>query len=177
MFGTNDGPRGEGRPSPRDPWKSGDDSEDVTRGEDEVLLAAVLDLGAAVLAVDHLVADRHVQRHAVAVVVDAARTDRLDLALLGLLLGGVRDDQAGGGGLLGFERLDHDAVLEGLDVDRHCRPQLSMRVCVVELSLLMALSIFGAGTLTRRVPTPKLALSSMECQRGSGEGATWTSSP
>src|SRR4051794_7297649 len=103
MFGTNDGPRGEGRPPPRDPRKSGDDSEDVTRGEDEVLLAAVLDLGAAVLAVDHLVADRHVQRDAVAVVVDTAGTDRLDLALLGLLLGGVRNDQAGGGGLLGFE--------------------------------------------------------------------------
>ena len=35
-----------------------DDGEDVARGEDEVLLAAVLDLGAAVLAVDDLVADR-----------------------------------------------------------------------------------------------------------------------
>src|SRR5690606_9424405 len=32
--------------------RSADDREDVTRGEDEVLLAAVLDLGAAVLAVD-----------------------------------------------------------------------------------------------------------------------------
>jgi Ribosomal protein L5 len=47
------------------------------------------------------------------------RADGQDLALLGLLLGGVRDDQARGGGLLRVERLDHDAVLEGLDVDRH----------------------------------------------------------
>src|SRR5918994_5241921 len=31
----------------------------------------------------------------------------------------VRDDQARGRGLLGVERLDDDAVLEGLDVDRH----------------------------------------------------------
>src|SRR5690606_27415542 len=34
--------------------------EDVARGQDEVVLAAVLDLGAAVLAVDDLVAHRHV---------------------------------------------------------------------------------------------------------------------
>ena len=60
-----------------------------------------------------------VQRDAVAVVVDAARTDREDLALLGLLLGGVGDDQAGRRGLLRVERLHDDAVLEGLDVDRH----------------------------------------------------------
>src|SRR6478672_5462034 len=98
---------------------SGDDGEDVAGGEDQVLLAGVLDLGAAVLAVDDLVTHRDVDRDAVAVVVDAAGADREDLALLGLLLRGVRDDQAGGGGLLGVERADDDAVLEGLDVDRH----------------------------------------------------------
>src|ERR687897_3958696 len=98
---------------------SGDDGEDVAGGEDQVLLAGVLDLGAAVLAVDDLVTHRDVERDTVAVVVDTTGTDRNDLALLGLLLGRVRDDQAGGGGLLGFERLDDDEVLEGLDVDRH----------------------------------------------------------
>src|SRR5687768_4574375 len=98
---------------------SGNYGEDVAGREDEVLLTGVLDLGAAVLAVDDLVTDRDVQRNAVAVVVDTTGTDRHDLALLGLLLGRVRDDQAGGRGLLGFERLDDDAVLEGLDVDRH----------------------------------------------------------
>ena len=46
---------------------------------------------------------------------EAARAHGEDDALLGLLLGGVRDDQAGGGGLLGVERLDHNAVLERLD--------------------------------------------------------------
>ena len=90
------------------------------RGEDEVLLAGVLDLGAAVLAVDDLVADGDVQRNAlVAVFVEAAGADGHDLALLGLLLGGVRDDQAGGRGLLGVKGLDDDPVLERLDVDRH----------------------------------------------------------
>ena len=39
-----------------------------------------------------------------------------DLALLGLLLGGVGDDQAAGGGLLGLAGLDDDAVFEGLKV-------------------------------------------------------------
>src|SRR5674476_1231783 len=91
-----------------------DDREDVTSGQDEVLIAVVLDLGAAVLAVDDLVADGNVERNAVAVVVDAAGTDRQDLALLGLLLGGVRDHEARGSGLLGLAGLDDDAVFEGL---------------------------------------------------------------
>src|SRR3954462_5858108 len=102
------------------PGASGDDGEDVAGGEDEVLLAAVLDLGAAVLAVDDLVADLDVERDALgAVVVETAGTDRQDLALLGLLLGGVRDDEAGSGGLLGLEGLDDDAVFERLDGNRH----------------------------------------------------------
>src|ERR687889_683830 len=122
-------PDGSGRPGRRggsrvagrtgDAVLLADLGEDVARGEDEVLLAVVLDLGAAVLAVDDLVADGDVERHAVAVVVDAAGADREDLALLGLLLRGVRDDQAGGRGLLGLHSLDHDAVLERRDVDRH----------------------------------------------------------
>src|ERR1700710_1647798 len=106
--------------------RSADDGEHVARREDEVLLAGVLDLGAAVLAVDDLVADLDVERDPVAVVVDATRSDAEALALLGLLLGGVRDDQAGGCGLLGLQGLDDDPVLERLDVDRHCcRPPLS----------------------------------------------------
>src|SRR3954447_17996442 len=97
-----------------------DDGEDVTGGEDEELLAAVLDLGAAVLAVEDRVADLDVERDPLlALVVEAARTDREDLALLGLLLRGVRDDQAGGRRLLCVERLDDDPVLERLDGNRH----------------------------------------------------------
>src|SRR3954453_12901497 len=95
-----------------------DDREHVARGEDQVLLAVVLDLGAAVLRVDDDVAHRAVQRGAVAVVVHPARADRQDLALLGLLLGGVRDDDAGGRGGLGLAGLNDDLVLERLDV-RH----------------------------------------------------------
>src|SRR5690606_16126240 len=82
--------------------------------------APVLDLGAAVLAVDDAVADLDVHGDAlVAVLVPASRTYGQDLALLGLLLGGVRDDQTGGGGLLGLDGLDDNAVLERLDGNRH----------------------------------------------------------
>src|SRR5215469_3658529 len=93
-----------------------DDGEHVTGGEHQVLLAGVLDLGPAVLAVQHDVADLHVHRDALgACVVESARAHRKDLALLGLLLGGVRDDQAGRGGLLGFERTYHDPVFKRLE--------------------------------------------------------------
>ena len=46
----------------------------------------------------------------------AAGADGQDLALLGLLLGGVGDDQAAGRGLLGLVGPDDDAVFEGLQV-------------------------------------------------------------
>src|ERR1700712_1645784 len=93
-----------------------DDGEHVARGEHEVLLAGVLDLGAAVLAVEHLVADAHVERDAVAVL-EPTRADREDDALLGLLLRGVRDHEAAGSRRLGLDGLDDDAVLERLDGD------------------------------------------------------------
>src|SRR4051794_33362660 len=93
------------------------DGEQVAGGEHEVVLAAVPDLGAAVLRVDDHVADVDVEGDAVAVVVDAAGAHGDDRALLRLLLGGVRDDQAGGGGGLGLVGLDHDAVLQRLDAD------------------------------------------------------------
>src|SRR5689334_22808065 len=93
-----------------------DGGQHVAGGEHEVLLAAVLDLGAAVLAVQHHVADLDIHRDALgAGLVEPARAHRDDLALLGLLLGGVRDDQPGRGGLLGLERLHHDPVLERVE--------------------------------------------------------------
>src|SRR5690606_3526989 len=50
-------------------WCLAHHGEQVARGQDQVLLAGVLDLGAAVLAVDDLVADLDVERNTVAVVV------------------------------------------------------------------------------------------------------------
>jgi hypothetical protein len=48
-------------------------------------------------------------------VVEATRAHRKDFALLGLLLGGVRDHKSGRGGLLRLKRADHDSVFERLD--------------------------------------------------------------
>src|ERR1700759_4214687 len=92
-----------------------DDREDVAGGEHQVLLAGVLDLGAAVLRVENRVADADVDRNAVALVVDPAGADGEDGALLRLLLGGVGDHDARRRGGLSLVRLDHDAVLERLD--------------------------------------------------------------
>src|SRR5256714_963193 len=99
-----------------------DDREHVAGGQDQVVVALDGDLGAAVLRVDDLVADLHVEGHAGALL-EPAGADRDDLALLGLLLRSVRDDDAGDGGLLGLARLDHDAVLERLQIElRHLLP-------------------------------------------------------
>src|SRR6266516_4985669 len=62
------------------------DGEHVAGGQDEVLIAVDLDLGAAVLRIDDRVADLHVERDAAgAVVVPPAGARRHDRALLGLL--------------------------------------------------------------------------------------------
>src|SRR6201986_88557 len=92
-----------------------DDREDVAGGEHQVLFAGVLDLGAAVLRVEHRLADLDVDRDAVALVVDAAGADSEDGGPLRLLLGGVGDHDARRRGRLSLVRLDHDAVLERLD--------------------------------------------------------------
>src|ERR1700758_4910048 len=82
--------------------------EDVGLTEDEELLAVHLDLRAAVLAVEDLIALDHVERRPLSgVLVDLAVAYGKNLALLGLLLGGIRQDDATGGGLLLLDR-PHD---------------------------------------------------------------------
>src|SRR4051794_16806639 len=93
-----------------------DDRENVAGRQDEVLVGAELDFGAAVLREDDGVAFLDVHRRALAVF-EPAGADREDLALLRLLLGGVRDHDAGRRRLLGLQHLNDDAVLERLDVD------------------------------------------------------------
>src|SRR6201986_5192484 len=79
--------------------------------EDGELLAVPLDLGAAVLAVEPLVAFGDVERSALTrVLVDLAVADRENLALLGLLLGCIGQDDATGSGLLLLDR-PHDQTI------------------------------------------------------------------
>src|SRR6478752_377019 len=87
----------------------------VAAGEDQEILAVDGDLGAAVLAVEHDVAFVDVEGEVLALVVaPAAGADSEHCALLRLLLGGVGDDQARGGALLGLVGLHDDAVIEWL---------------------------------------------------------------
>src|SRR3954452_20275225 len=92
------------------------DREHVAGRQDEVLVGAVLDLGAAVLREDDGVAFLDVQREPLAVL-EPAGADGENSALLGLLLGGVGDHDARRRRLLGLQHRHDDAVLEGLDVD------------------------------------------------------------
>src|SRR5699024_12248486 len=108
------------------------------------------------------VAHVHFKRHEIAVIFDPALPDQENLALLGLLLGGVRDDQARCGGLLSLERLDDDPILERLDFDRHCRPSFFAHI---QTGLLVrhtpsrgSYAAKTVSTLLPRVLTPNLAL-------------------
>src|SRR5690242_1761282 len=115
--------------------------EHVTGGQDQVLHAVDLDLGPAVLRVDDLVADLDVDRDALAVL-EPAGADGDDLALLRALLRGVGDDEPGGRHLLFLAGLDHDAVLQRL--------QLELPVCH---SLLLDARRGSVSTLAVRVLT------------------------
>src|SRR3954468_1661349 len=70
----------------------GDDRQDVLLADDEHVVAVELEFGAGVLGVEHLVPDLDVHRLACAVLEDLPGSGGEDRALLGLLLGGVRQD-------------------------------------------------------------------------------------
>jgi hypothetical protein len=73
-------------------------------------LAFVLELGSAVLREDDLVADVYVNRDANTLVVYATWADCYNFGLLWLLFCGVWNDQTRCSYLLGFDRLDDDAI-------------------------------------------------------------------
>src|SRR5262249_45688420 len=91
--------------------------EDIALAQDEQLLTIDLDLRAAVLAVEDLVALGDVQRDALrSVLVVATLADGEDLALLRLLLGGVGEDDAAGSRLLLFDRPHDQTIAQGLEL-------------------------------------------------------------
>ena len=90
--------------------------EDVVFPQDQVVLALELDLGAAVLAEEHGVADLDLHFADAAVLEGLAVADRDDLTLDGLFLGGVRDDDSTLGGAFALDALDDEAILKRPDV-------------------------------------------------------------
>src|SRR6266566_192581 len=89
-----------------------DDAHDVALLHDQELFAVDLDLGARPFAEQHAVADLDVDRDQLAGLVAAAGANGRNLALGGLLLGGVGNDDAAGALFLGIDALDDDAVVK-----------------------------------------------------------------
>ena len=73
--------------------RSAKNGQNIAGGDDQVILTLIVHLGAAILGVQHLVADLDVDRNALAGVVTTARADSQDFTLLRLLLGVVRNEQ------------------------------------------------------------------------------------
>src|ERR1700732_3686106 len=91
---------------------SGDDAQDVALLHDEKILPVDLDFGARPFAEQNLVAGLDIERWELATFIAAAGPHRDDLAFLGLLLGGIGDDDPTLGLFLAFETSDHDAVVQ-----------------------------------------------------------------
>src|SRR5262245_33399997 len=91
------------------------DAEDVVLADDEVLLAVDVDLAARVLVEEHAVALLDLERVELPVVEHLALADGDDLALAGLLLRSVGDDDAPLALGLFLDALDQNAVLERTD--------------------------------------------------------------
>src|SRR5499425_1194139 len=89
-----------------------DDTHDVALLHDQELFAIDLDLGARPFAEQHPVTDLYVDRNELAGLVSAARANRDDLALGGLFLRGIGDDDPASGLLFGINALDDDAVVK-----------------------------------------------------------------
>src|SRR5260221_2383800 len=95
-----------------------DDRQDVLLADDEEILAVDLEFRAGVLGVEDLVAGLHVHRLTLPVLENAPGTGSQDGALLGLLLGGVRKDDAALGHLLASARMNDHPIAEGAKLGR-----------------------------------------------------------
>src|SRR5262249_11897820 len=111
--------------------------EDVRLTENEHLVGAELDLGAAVLGEDHLVALGDVHRNTLAVLVAASGAGGENAPALWLLLRGVGKDDAADRHLLLLEHLDDQAVTQRLKIHIPC---------------LLVDFVTRSGTLPVRVP-------------------------
>src|SRR6185437_16211430 len=92
-----------------------DDAHDVGLLHDEEFLAVDLDLGAAPLAEQDPIPSLEIEGNELAAFVSGARANGDDFALLRLLLGGVRNDDAALRLFLAFNATDDDAVMQGTE--------------------------------------------------------------
>src|SRR5262245_37844111 len=93
-----------------------EDGEDVVLAKDRVLLAVDLDLAAGVLAEEDAVALLHLEGSHRSVLEDPTVANGDDAPLLGLLLGGVGDDDAAFALLLLFDAPHEDAIVQGSEL-------------------------------------------------------------
>src|SRR5215217_4946991 len=103
-----------------------DHAQQVGFLHDQVFFIIDPDLGARPLAEQHPVTRPDIEPLDLATLVSGTRTDGDDLALLRLLLGGVRDDDASGGLAFLLDAADHDAVVEWTELHRFSSPVLSV---------------------------------------------------
>src|SRR5436190_20628419 len=90
----------------------GENAHDVALLHNQELLVVDLDFSARPFAEQHAVADLEIDRKQLAGFIAPARANCDDLALGGLFLRGVRNDDAASCLLFGVDALDHDAVVK-----------------------------------------------------------------
>src|SRR6476646_1317277 len=86
--------------------------ENVTLPQDLDVVAADFDVGAAVLAVDHLIADVHRELAALAAIEQLARANGQYLATLRLFFGRIRQNDSARGTLFSLDGLNNDAIIQ-----------------------------------------------------------------
>src|SRR3954468_4892831 len=91
---------------------SADDPQNVAFLHDQQIFAIELDLGAGPLAEQDAIARLHVERGDLAVIGLGAAADGDDLALLGLFLGGVGNDDATGRLFFSLDAANQHAIVQ-----------------------------------------------------------------
>src|SRR6202050_627842 len=110
------------------------DAHDVALFHDQVVDAVELDLRSRPFAKQHAVANLQVNRGQLAGFVAATRADGDDLALRGLLLGGVGDEDAAGRFRFGINTLDNDTIVQWAEFHWYA-PKVSCSAEVFQLGL------------------------------------------
>src|SRR5260370_23508215 len=98
------------------------DGQDLVFAQDQELFAVDLDVGPGIFAEEDLVAGLDIESQLGAVLEDLAVAHLDDLPLLGLLLGGVGDDDSPLDGLLFLDSTDQQAVVKRTNLHRASSP-------------------------------------------------------